>query len=173
MLRDQAMILYHTGRLDEAIAFYDGQIAAAKDPRSRAYFMQWKANTLLATDRHEQTIATCRELRSTEIPQSEEWAEATAFLGTALQNGGHHGEAILVYREQISRNRQTGSSEAFPLLAIARSQRALGLDDDAARTLDEVENALSSEVDRPAKQKQNDNLRQELQKARESLKKSQ
>jgi tetratricopeptide (TPR) repeat protein len=170
MLRNQAILLKRMGRLDEALAFYDEQIAAAaKDARSRAYFLNWKANMLFGTGRHDQIIATCHELRAAEKPKTYGWTLATFYLAWSLQNAGRHDEVISVYQDQLAYDREIGGNGASSLLAIARSHNALGHADDERRTLDEVEKVLSAQADRPTKQKEIDGLREALQKARESL----
>lgn len=170
MLRNQAILLTRLGRLDEALAFYDEQIAAAaKDTPSRAYFLNWKVNMLFGTGRHDETIATCHKLRAAEKPKSGGWAEATFYLALSLQSAGRHSEAISVYQEQLAYDREMGANGAGSLLSIARSHHALGHADDERRILDEVEKALATQADRPAKQKEIDGLREALQKARESL----
>jgi tetratricopeptide (TPR) repeat protein len=170
MLRNHAILLSRMGRLDEALAFYDEQIAAAaQDARKRTYFLDWKANMLFGTGRHEETIATCRDLLASARPKTDKWAEAMSYLGFALQGAGRHNEAISTYRDQLAYNRAIGGNAAYTLLVIARSQHALGLVDDERRTLDEAQEAIATQADRPAKQKELDNLREELEKARKSL----
>ncbi|HEV3137003.1 MAG TPA: tetratricopeptide repeat protein, partial [Pirellulales bacterium] len=170
MLRNQAILLKRLGRLDEALAFYDTQIAAAaKEPPTRAYFLNWKVNMLFGTGRHDQIIATCQELRTAEKPKTYGWAEATFYLAWSFQNAGRHDEAISVYQDQLVYDREIGGNGASSLLAIARSHHALGHPDDERRTLDEVDKVLIAQGDRPAKQKEVDGLREQLRKAREAL----
>ena len=169
MLRNQAILLKRLGRLDEALAFYDEQITAAEDAPSRAYFLSWKANLLFGTGRHDETIATCRQFQATVKPKSGGWAEATFYLAWSLQNAGRHDEAISVYNELLQYDREIGQNGTDPLLAIARSRHALGQYDEERRILDEVEKAIATQSDRPAKQKEIDKFREALQKARDSL----
>ncbi len=173
MLRNEALLLWRLGRLDEALAFYDEQIAAAKDGRSCAYFLNWKANMLFGTGRHEEILATCRALQAAEKPKAGGWAEATFYLAWSLQKAGRHDEAIGVYETLLAYDRQIGRSSASHLLLMAESHHALGHVEEERRALDEVEMAIATQDDRPAKQKEMSRLCEELHKARKrSLEKS-
>jgi len=169
MLRRQASLLARTDRFEDGLALYDKQIAIAKDAKTRAYFLSWKANALFGTGRHEETIATCRDLRMAVKPRSSGWVEATGYLAFALEGAGRHSDALSVYEEQLAYDRDVGHAATGTLLSIARCHHAMGHKDQELQTLDAADKALAKEVVRTGKLKQIEAARKELQKAREAL----
>ena len=167
--RNEAICLSRLGRLEEAIAYYDRQITAAADrPSDRFYFMRWKMNTLLGSDRHADAIAACRDVQAAEKPNSREWAQATSNLGWAFRYAGKNREAIASFREAHPYWRQNGG-DADGLIIIARLQHDLGLDEEARLTLDEAEKAIPLIADKSTKQRKSDRLRDEIKELRLSV----
>jgi thioredoxin-related protein len=116
----EARLLKLLGRLDEGIAIFDELIAAAPSQAVRANQLSWKANLLFGTDRHDETIATCRAYQAATDPKTNEWREATFYVAIALQKAGRHQEAIAAYEEELAHSERGTADGVYPLLAIAR-----------------------------------------------------
>ncbi len=165
LVRDEGRNLNFLGRLDEALALYDREIAAAVDrPKDRLYFLDWKMNLLLGADRDADAIAACRAVQAAVPPDSKTWAQATANLAWTYEHASQYKEAIAAYRAANPFWQKRG--DAFGLLAIARLQHKLGDDASARKSLDEFAAAIPERADRPAKQKKIDRMRRELEERR-------
>jgi thioredoxin-related protein len=167
LFRNEAIDLSRLKRLDAAIAVYDRQIAAAKSPADKSYFLGWKMNMLLGEGRHEETIATCRTALAVAKPNTKKFADAAGFLAWELNDAGRIAEAIEAYRQENDYWCQYG--ESYCLTAIAKLQHKSGDDAGALRTLTEAEALIPRSADRPAKQKSIDRMRADLEKARELI----
>lgn len=161
LYRRLALCLIRLGRLDEAIACFDQQIAAAADrPDARLVFLDWKANHLLSTDRRAECVAAYRQFRAATVPYSEQWQEATGLMAMALVRNGQHSEAIALHEEELKLYRQQGSDVdvAGTLMSIAQSQHVLGMDTEARQVLNEAEKHIPAKAGKQADQKSIDAL---------------
>jgi tetratricopeptide (TPR) repeat protein len=165
LLRREATCLRRLGRIDEAVAAFDRQIAAASDrQQAKLSLMKWRAEVLLASTRRADAVVAYRELLAATAANSPEWTEATGLLAIALVRNGQHEDAITAYRKVIELSKHSAHTDpvAHYLLAIARSQHALERDDEARQTLEEVARSIPTAADKPAEQNVIDRLRKEL-----------
>ena len=141
LLDREAYNLARLGRIDEMAAHYDRRIVQATDrPAARYRLLHWKASMLRDHDEPEKCIAAYREYRSATEPSSEEWTDATWGLAMVLAREEQHREACTLYEELL---KQQPNVPAL-LLDNAQSQQALGLLDDARKSLDRAEEVLSA-----------------------------
>jgi thioredoxin-related protein len=137
LLDRQAYNLHNLGRVDELLAHYDRQIAAAEgNPKKRLGLLRSKAETIRYHNRPEQTLAAWRAYREAAKPGSEEWLSATAGLAHELRQAGKHREALELVTAYL-----VVEKAAWVMLDAAESHLALGENDQARAMISQAEAA--------------------------------
>ena len=129
-------MLQRLRRTDEMVANYDDRIrAAAENPTQRLALLRRKATALIGQPDVDRTIAALRDYQAATEPKSEKWRDATTKIFVVLDQAKRYGEAIEYRKQIIELDPETPGS----WLGLARDQQAVGLTDEARKSLDEAE----------------------------------
>jgi tetratricopeptide (TPR) repeat protein len=155
LLQDEAHMLQRLGRVDEMVDNYDRRVKDAyENPALRLALLRRKGTALIGQPDVERTIAALRDYQAATEPKSEKWRDATALIAFALERAERYREAIVVRKQVLDLD----PLAAGWWLVLARDQQALGLNDEARKSLDEAEinaQALSAnKANRPTKAQQ-------------------
>jgi thioredoxin-related protein len=131
----EAYNLHNLGRVDELLAHYNNQIAAAKnDAKKRLGLLRAKAEIIRYHDRPEETLAARRAYREAAKPGSEDWLSATQGLAGELRKAGQHRAALKLVSEYLAVNKA-----AWLMLDAAESHLALAENDQARNMISQAE----------------------------------
>ena len=170
LLEHEVWILSRLDRLDEMSAGFDDLIAKAGDnTQRRIRLLGRKAQHLLSHGTLEQNVEAWQAYRSAAEPGSEHWLSGTQMLKRVLVKNGHHAEAIEVVKEIVARH----ADDCGDWITLAECQRALGLIDEAQKSLAEAEKKaapiLAKQTDQVGDKRTQEKLQETIAKLRESL----
>ncbi len=135
LLDREAYSLSNLGRVDELIAHFDRQIAAAKnDAKRRLDLLELKAEMLRYHNRLEATLAALRAYREATKPGSDNWLSATQGLADELHKAGQHRGALKLISEYLAVNKA-----AWLMLDAAENHIALDETDQARDMIGQAE----------------------------------
>jgi len=127
LLGRQAYNLHSLGRVDELLAHFDRQIAAAEsNPKKRLGLLKSKAEFIRYHNRPEQAQGAWRAYREAAETGSEDWLSATAGLAQELRQAGQHRAALNLVSEYLAVEKAP-----WLMLDAAESQISLGETDQA------------------------------------------
>lgn len=148
LLDREAFNLFCLGRIDEALAQYDRQIAAADDnPRKRLHLLEWKARMIRDRGRLQESIEIGQAYRHAAERGTDAWAKATALLIPQLREAGRHEEVLKLVDEYLKEDQHPwptppGADSAWLSLEGAESHIGLGNDTQARKLVAEAESLV-------------------------------
>jgi len=155
LLSHEAYMLGRLGRTEEIIERFDERLRnTAENSPERLALLRGKSRALLDQPEAKAAITAVREYLSAIEPGTDDWRDASGWLAFALEKAERHAEAVDVLKEVL----KIKPDSLYFWLALARDQHALGLNDEARKSLDEAEAKVqayySSEANRKNKRGQ-------------------
>jgi len=147
VLGHEAFMLQRMGRVDEMTDVYDRLIRdAANNTQKLLGLLRRKATALMSQPDKERKIAAYFDYRAATEPKSVAWIDATAMCAAMLESAGRNKEAIALHRQVI----EVDPDRFGHFIGLARDQQAVGLLDDARKSLDEGEARMQASFDKNA-----------------------